>query len=104
MMQVSPVTDTVVKAKAAELMALASAVAESQDALRRLSEGFAELSTIADQRRKYRVACVSKALSSIFRRMPEGNPEDLPFITHVAMNFLDSLMGPALRSEEGAGR
>jgi hypothetical protein len=94
MQHLSPTADIAIVRKARDLMAQAAAGLETAESLEKLSEGFLGLSHLADARREFRMACVSKALSDIFKRFPEGNPDDLPFMVHVAMNFLQAIQAP----------
>lgn len=94
MRQLNPTKDVVIFRKASELTLAASRGVNGRDDLKKLSEGFLQLSKLADDRREFRMACVSKALSDIFKRMPDGNPEDLPYIIDIALNFLAAIQAP----------
>jgi hypothetical protein len=102
MQHIHPTTDIAIMRKAVELGRIAALGLEAEGNTARLSQGFHDLSQLADARREFRMACVAKALSTIFRRMPEGNPEDLPFILQIALSFIDSLMGVDTGSHDEA--
>jgi hypothetical protein len=95
MQHLSPTSDMVIVRKARHLIAQAATGAHTAEALGELSRGFMELSALADERRLFRMACVARALSSIFGKIPNGNPDDQPFIIHIAMNFLEAIQNPA---------
>lgn len=77
--------------KARQVQVLALSMAEAGDGLKHLSLAFRELSVLAGDCRKLKVASASKAMAAIFQRVWEGSLEDLPFVLDTAVGFLENL-------------
>ncbi|MDB5047339.1 MAG: hypothetical protein JWO30_410 [Fibrobacteres bacterium] len=86
---------------ARSLSVLAGIAMDYPNALKQVSRGFTELSTLARACGKARIFMTSRALASVIERLDRAPEGDAPFILDTVINFLDNLH--ATRSWSASG-